>query len=238
MTKTLQVAANGASGASQIDHGQRRKMVTESLLAEIFQGSLRAGEHLVIQDLAKRFSVSSTPVRESLVALEGIGVIDFVPNRGAVVRRVTAADVKEICQVRRALECEAARSACGRIDLAVLHDLADAFRRGQTITRKTAAFVDRARRLDSRLHDLIAESCGNRFLAQEIGRLKLLFRAFRDASWEKRLADNDFHRFSEEAREHLAIVDGLIAGDAKQAAQAMARHIRSGLRYWSRGLPA
>jgi DNA-binding GntR family transcriptional regulator len=97
--------------------------------------------------------------------------------------------------------------------------------------------VDTARRLDSRLHDLIAESCGNRFLAQEIGRLKLLFRAFRDASWEKRAADQDFYRFTEEADEHLLIVEALIAGDAKQASQAMARHIRAGVKYWSRGLP-
>ena len=38
-------------------------------------------------------------------------------------------------------------------------------------------FVEKARRLDSQLHDLIAESCNNRFLAKEIGRLKLLLRA-------------------------------------------------------------
>ena len=212
-------------------------MVAELLLADIFHGTLQAGQHLVIKELSERFQVSSTPIREALVQLEGVGIIDFVPNSGAVVRQVSTADVKEVCQVRRALECEATRSACGRIDLSELHDLAAAFRRMKAAKRRHATFVDRARQLDSRLHDLIAASCGNRFLAKEIGRLKLLFRAFRDASWERRLAANDCYRFTEEADEHLAIVEALIGGDVKQASAAMARHIRAGVKYWSRGLP-
>jgi DNA-binding GntR family transcriptional regulator len=212
-------------------------MVAESLLGEIFQGALRAGEHLVIKDLSERFQVSSTPIREALVQLEGVGIIDFVPNSGAVVRQVTTTDVKEVCQVRRALECEATRSACGRMDLSDLHELANAFRQVKSAKRRNGTFVDKARQLDSRLHDLIAKSCDNRFLANEIGRLKLLFRAFRDASWERRLSDNDFYRFTEEADEHLAIVEALIDGDVKQASRAMSRHIRAGVKYWSRGLP-
>ncbi len=63
------------------------------------------------------------------------------------------------------------------------------------------------------------------------------FRAFRDAAWQQRLANNDYYRFAEEADEHLAVVDGLISGNAKQASRAMARHIRAGVKYWSRGLP-
>ncbi len=85
---------------------------------------------------------------------------------------------------------------------------------------------------------MIAESCPNQFLCREIGRLKLLFRAFRDLAWEWKQANDDYHRYREEAREHLAIVEALIAGEAKPAARAMARHIRSGVKYWSRALPA
>lgn len=221
----------------KIDHGTRRQIVVEALLTETLQGTLRAGQRLVIKDLSDRFQVSSTPIREALIQLQAIGFIDFIPNAGAVVRRVTKVDVKEICQVRKALECEATRHACGRIELKKLHTLADAFRQMLRARRKGAAFVDRARDFDSQLHDLISESCGNRFLANEIGRLKLLFRAFRDASWEQRVAHNDFYRFEEEAEEHLAIVESLIAGDGKESARAMARHIRAGVKYWSRGLP-
>jgi DNA-binding GntR family transcriptional regulator len=101
-----------------------------------------------------------------------------------------------------------------------------------------AAFIQQARVLDSKLHDLIAESCGNAHLASELSRLKTLFRAFRDVAWEHDQARNDYHRIAEEGDEHLAIVEALLDGDGKSAAHAMASHIRSGARYWSRGVPA
>ncbi len=232
------VPASRQTSASHLHNGQRRQAIVQALLTDVFQGRLRAGAHLVTQELAERFGVSHTPIREALIALAGIGVIDLLPNRGARVRRVTPHEVREVCQVRRALECEATRSACGRIDLAELHALAGDLRR--MIARKPRSeprFIEEARQVDSRLHDLIAESCGNAYLAQEIARLKTLFRAFRDVAWQRDEARNDSHRLAEEAHEHLAIVEALLAGDGKAAGKAMARHIRSGSRYWSRALP-
>jgi DNA-binding GntR family transcriptional regulator len=232
------VPASRDSKPPRCHHGLRRQTIVQSLLTDVFQGRLRAGAHLVTQELAERFGVSHTPIREALITLAGIGIIDLLPNRGAVVRRVTPHEVREICQVRRALECEAARSACGRIDLAELHALADDLRRMIARgPRPGVRFIEEARTVDSRLHDLIAESCGNVFLAEEIARLKTLFRAFRDVAWERDEARNDFHRLAEEAHEHLAIVEALLAGDGKAASKAMAHHIRSGARYWSRALP-
>src|SRR6516225_11999815 len=89
-------------------HGLRRQAIVASLLSDVFQGRLGAGRHLVTRELADRFGVSHTPIREALIALAGMGVIDLLPNRGAVVRRVTAHEVREVYQVRRVLECEAA----------------------------------------------------------------------------------------------------------------------------------
>jgi DNA-binding GntR family transcriptional regulator len=213
----------------------RRQTLVQSLLTEVFQGRLRAGQRLVTQELANRFRVSHTPVREALIELAGMGIIDMMPNRGAVVRRVSPTEVREICQVRRVLECEAARRSCGRIELAQLHALATEMRRlTSTSASPVALFIQEARALDSRLHDLIAGCCGNAFLAQELNRLKTLFRAWRDVAWEREEARNDCHRVTEEAREHLAIVEALLRGDAKEAGRAMGRHIRSGVRYWTR----
>ncbi len=238
VSEMLQLLSTRRKPTARCDHGLRRRMVVELLLSEIFQGKLRAGQHLVIKELSKRFQVSSTPIREALVQLEGTGIIEFAPNCGAVVRRLTTADVREVCQVRRALECEATRRACGRIDLRQLHQLAEDLRRMKAVKRRIATYIEKARRLDSQLHDLIAESCGNRYLAMEIGRLKILFRAFRDAAWDERIAINDFYRFNEEAGEHLDIVEALVDGDSRRASQAMARHIRNGAKYWSRGIPS
>jgi DNA-binding GntR family transcriptional regulator len=229
--------SSALNGALHFDHGRRRQAVFETLLAEVFQGRVRAGEHLVMQDLSERLGVSPTPIREALISLAGIGIVELLPNRGAVVRRFTANDIRELCQVRRALECEATRLACGRIDLSELDDLAAEFRRMLSARRLTVKFIEKARRLDSRLHDQIAESCGNRFLAQELSRLKILFRAIRDVAWEREKANADYRRCADEAREHLAIVEALRAGDPREASRAMARHIRSGLKYWSGALP-
>jgi DNA-binding GntR family transcriptional regulator len=207
------------------------------VLADVFNGTLRAGQHLVAQELADRFGVSQTPVREALITLAGIGVIDLLPNRGAVVRRVTARDVREVCQVRRVLECEAARAACGRVPAAELDTLIEGTARlPADPAAVTPADVRTARDLDSRLHDLIAAHCGNALLAREIGRLKLLFRAHRDVSWARVAAANDFRRLPAEAAEHLAILHALAAGDRKAAVRAMAAHIRAGERYWTRAV--
>lgn len=218
--------------------GHRRAALVQSLLADVFSGRVRAGDHLVTQDLAERHGVSHTPIREALIALCGMGIIDLLPNRGAVVRRVSREEVREVCQVRRILECEATRLACGRIALTELDALAADLRKMKANRNPGPSFIPQARAIDTRLHDLIADCCGNTFLAHEIGRLKTLFRAFRDVAWEHDSAKNDYRRLAQESGEHLAIVEALRTGDAKEARRAMARHIRSGIKYWSRALPA
>jgi len=233
--------ANGSTNGKTLhwDRGLRRKAIVESLLADVFEGRLSAGQHLVTQDLAVRFAVSHTPIREALVALAGIGIIDLLPNRGAIVRPVTNKDVREIAQVRRVLECEATRRACGRTDLGELEGLAVELRRlVKAAARGGPRFIEEARAVDSRLHDLIAASCGNDFLASELSRLKILFRAFRDVAWAYVTARNDYRRLADEAEEHLAIVEALLAGNPQEAARAMSSHIKSGVKYWSRAIPA
>jgi len=222
----------------ECDHGQRRRTIVESLLTDVFHGRILAGQHLVTQELADRFGVSHTPIREALITLAGIGVIDLQPNRGAVVRKVSAREVREICHVRKALECEATRTACGRIERDQLQSLAEDLKRLTSPTSRTGArFIAKAREVDSRLHDMIANACGNLFLASELNRLKILFRTFRDVSWEHDNQRQDYHRLTEEAHEHLAIVDALLAGNRSESARAMSRHIRSGIRHWSKALP-
>jgi DNA-binding GntR family transcriptional regulator len=219
------------------DHGLRRQAIVQSLLREVFEGRLQAGQHLVTQDLAGRFGVSHTPIREALIALAGMGIIDLLPNRGAVVRRVTARDVGEICQVRRVLECEATRSACGRTNDAALGELAAGFQgliaRGGRPAAE-AEVIEVARGLDNRLHDLIAASCGNQFLAHELGRLKVLFRVCRDVAYTHDPTRITSGRFVAEAREHLAVVVAVRAADRKSAVRAMSRHILTSVEHWGR----
>jgi DNA-binding GntR family transcriptional regulator len=162
----------------------------------------------------------------------------LLPNRGAAVRRVGVRDIHEVCQVRRALECQAARGACGKIAAKALDALSADFDRLAASSQGGPRAIERARRLDSQLHDLIATSCGNALLARELNRLKLLFRAFRDVAWEYHGGRHDYDRVAEEAREHKAIVTALQAGERRDAHRAMSRHVRSGMKYWSRAVEA
>lgn len=214
------------------DHGLRRQAIVRVVLTDIFHGKLRAGQRLVTEILANRFGVSHTPIREALIELRGIGVVDLQPNRGAVVRRLTAQNVREVCQVRRVLECEAVRGAARRINRSSVETLARDIHQLAASTPDSEA-VARAQELDNELHDLIRESCGNAFLAIELARLRTLFRTFRDVTWDIELARNDFHRIAVEAAEHLAITNALLTGDSRGATRAMATHIRSGITYWA-----
>lgn len=206
-----------------MDHGTRRQKIVETLLNELFQGQIKPRERLRVDHLAERHGVSVTPIREALVELAGLGVIELQANRGAVVRAFGPRQVREICQLRRILECEATRGACGRIapfELATLKaelsKLAGA--------RRTVKWSAETRRLDSQLHELITERCGNERLAYEIRRYSVLFRLLRDARHDKRTVRNNFAQMDENA-EHLAIVEALIGGNTERAAAAMDYHV-------------
>jgi DNA-binding GntR family transcriptional regulator len=223
---------NLATADTAFDHGLRRQSVVRAVLTDIFHGHLRAGQRLVTESLATRFGVSHTPIREALIELRGLGVVDLLPNRGGVVREVTPQNVKEVCQVRKVLECEAVRGAARNADLGCVAAVA-AEVRAVAAAPADPKTVARAREVDNHLHELIRESCGNGFLAAELERLRTLFRTFRDVTWDLEVARSDFHRIAVEAAEHLAITDAIGARDSRAAAAAMTAHMRSGVLYWT-----
>lgn len=213
------------------DHGLRRQAIVRAILTDIFHGKYRAGQRLVTEALASRFKVSHTPIREALIELGTSGVVNLLPNRGAVVRKVTARDVREVLQVRKVLECEAVRGAAKRADRAKVQAIAADIRVLSAAPAGPEA-VARARELDNALHDFICANCGNGFLQSELTRLRTLYQAFRDVTWDLEEARSDFHRIGVEAAEHLALTAALTARDAKAAVRAMTAHIRSGVTYW------
>jgi len=98
-----------------MDHGTRRQSIVETILGQLFQGRIKPRERLRVEHLAEQFEVSVTPIREALVELAGLGVIELQANRGAVVCDFGPLQVLEIYHLRRILECEATRGACDRI---------------------------------------------------------------------------------------------------------------------------
>lgn len=211
-----------------------RPRIVEGILEGIFSGKYSPGDRLVSSSLAKEFGVSQTPIREALGTLSGMGVLSVKPNCGAVVRRFAPREVRDICQVRRAMECLAITTACGRIprkSLESLHnELTKQSKLRGTIGRQA---IEDVKRTDTQLHDLIREHTRNRFLNDELERIMILVRAIRDAAWNRLLKTKspDLVFVIQEAKEHLAIVDALILNDTKLAKRALSDHLRSGTRY-------
>src|SRR5471030_3535380 len=83
--------------------------ISASLEEDIVLGRLQPRERLVEQDLADRFATHRAAVRQALFSLEKKGLIERVPNRGAVVRDLSPDDVRQIYAVREELESMAAR---------------------------------------------------------------------------------------------------------------------------------
>jgi DNA-binding GntR family transcriptional regulator len=196
-------------------------------MSGIFLGRFRSGQRLVVQQLAQAYQASPTPVREALVELASFGLVDLLPNRGAVVQPFGPQEIGEISQIRRLLEAEATRCACGRVPSGELAALEQELNRLEVLPHDQV-WDDRARAVDTQLHGVIADCCGSRRLAAEIGRYLVLFRTLRDVS-HQRDAWTNFSR-SNDVPEHLAIVRALAAPDAEGAARAMDRHIRSAAR--------
>lgn len=204
--------------------GARRALrhdVVSRLLLEIFKGNLPPGTRLIANKLSKQLGISATPLREALVELEAIGVVEINHNRGAIAAPFGPEQLRGIYQVRRVLEAEAARCACGHIPRAELEDLRDEFDEYAARRSKSAAWLKAAMAADTRLHETIAAACGSPRLAKEIDRYALLMQTISEA------IGNRHHSQEVSIREHLTIIAALLSGDSEASGRAMARHIDS-----------
>jgi len=192
----------------------RKNIVGHRVLRGILHGEFREGDRLTEQALAEQFGVSRTPVREALLELEGLGVVELKRNCGAVVTRFGEVKLREIYEVRRLLEVEATRKACGRIDPQQVEALITA---SEQLLQGPQ--FDEDWKLDVRIHSSIAEACGNRRLAHEIGRYTTLVQAVRDTVGERMPVQKLT------IQEHLQILQAMIRNDPDAAGEAMQSHL-------------
>lgn len=105
-----------------------RRYVREEIQRRILSGESQPGERVVQQSLAKELGVGQGSVREALVELQWLGLVDSVDRLGVFVGQLDAARLCEAYEVREFLEGLAARRACGhasQADLAVLRNMAN-----------------------------------------------------------------------------------------------------------------
>ena len=93
-------------------HRTLRERIVDFVKEAIIKGRLRPGERIPEPELAERFGVSRTPIREAFRQLESEGFLTVIPRKGAVVSPITDKDVREFYSIKSLLEGFAARSAC------------------------------------------------------------------------------------------------------------------------------
>lgn len=192
----------------------------EALLHEqIVSGALEAGARLSESEIASSFGVSRGPVREALRRLAHRGLVVVESHRGASVRHLDLSDVRQLFEVRIALECEAAALAARRIDDAGRAQLIDLERLadGEAETGLTVVFDDHD------LHDLIVLHAGNDQLARMVRQVNVELRLARSRSGA------GGHRAAEAREEHRRLIRCLVAGDATGARAAMREHLSAAL---------
>ena len=208
-----------------------REFIVQTVMKEVLDGTMPPGSRLVTEALAKRFDVSHTPVREALLTLSGMGIVEVLPNRGAIVKRFSPREIREVCDVRLALELLAVRSACGSIPVAPLKTLRAQFAKlAKPRTKVKVEEVRVASELDSQLHSIIRDHAKNQFLIRELNRIHSIVTVIRDAAWQQLVSEENLQRVIEESKQHLEIVEALIANQPKQACILMRTHLRTGKR--------
>lgn len=194
-----------------------RDVVFNTLRRAILTGELKPGERLMEIHLANKLGVSRTPIREAIRKLELEGLVIMIPRRGAEVAQITEKSLKDVLEVRRALDALCVELACDRIseeEKAQLRQACDTFERA-TGTKNVTAIAE----ADVALHDIIVQATGNKRLIQLINNLseqmyRYRFEYIKDESRHDNLVE-----------EHRMIYESILENDKERAAQAAKLHI-------------
>lgn len=194
-----------------------RDVVFNTLRKAILTGDLKPGERLMEIHLADKLGVSRTPIREAIHKLELEGLVTVIPRRGAEVAQITEKSMKDVLEVRRALDALCVELACDRItgeDLTALKTACDNFE----LSVKTKD-VKKIAQADVALHDIIAHATSNQRLIQLINNLseqmyRYRFEYIKDSSQHETLV-----------AEHRIIYESIVNKDKKTGAEAAKTHI-------------
>jgi DNA-binding GntR family transcriptional regulator len=197
------------------------------LQRDILEHRVELGEHLAQDELCARFGVSRTPVREALARLAAANLVELRPNRGAVVRRPSEREIRELYELRAELEGFAAERATLRIDRLRLRGLDRLQEELATILEEGPGDADRSGFAEAigaandAFHDLLLETADNTALRDDVRRLRQ--RVPKDYVTEAVGTGDALLALN--VTEHDAIRAALADGDASGARCAMTDHV-------------
>jgi DNA-binding GntR family transcriptional regulator len=188
------------------------------LRRDIICGRLAPRMSLAELELARRFGVSRTPIREAMIKLSEEGLVEIFPQYGSFVAPIKLSDVFDSQFAREALECAAVEKAIARIDERQGDELSAILERQRALERSgdDEAFV----RADEDMHALIFRFAGHATAWQWLEGAKAQMDRVRY------LAMSVLHKQSTVLAEHADIIEGLRARDRRGAVAAMRVHLR------------
>lgn len=195
---------------SQID-------IVAALEHDIVSGLIRPNQRLDERDLAQRFQVSRTPVREALNRLVSSGIVEYRPRQGMFASAMTMSQFFHMYEVMAHLEALCANLCArrmGRSDqqaLSELHASADAI----LDARDAGAYS----RYNLAFHDLLYRGAKNPVLEEQVRTLRRRLQPYRSYSFEFPNRTNESHA------EHTQIIDYILRGESEAAERAMRDHM-------------
>ncbi|GJD50573.1 HTH-type transcriptional repressor GlaR [Methylobacterium crusticola] len=221
MARSAQKSAEAAAALPNVTPLRPGVTLTESLRrrleADIAAGHLEPGCRLDEQEIAQRFGVSRTPVREAFRLLAAGDLVTLRGRQGATVRTISAQALIEMFQVMAELEGLCARLAARRAPPGWRARI-DAIHQ-RLVDRADGPDADGFYDVNQEFHEAIYEASRNAFLAEQTRRLRNQVAAYR------RRVTRMPNRMTDTVREHEAIMRAILAHDPERAHQAMRDHV-------------
>jgi len=146
-----------------------RDVVFNTLRQAILRGELKPGERLMEIQLANKLGVSRTPIREAIRKLELEGLVLMIPRKGAEVADITEKSLRDVLEVRKALEELAVQLTCDKITKEQIRELEEAAEEFKRILKSSD--VTEIAEADVHFHDIIYKATDNQRLIQLLNNL-------------------------------------------------------------------
>jgi DNA-binding GntR family transcriptional regulator len=198
------------------------RQVTRALRQAIVSMRIAPGEMLSEQDLAQKFGVSRSPVREALIKLSEAGLVRVLPQRGTQVVKISRAAVEDARFIRLAVECAVVREAASKATPMMLAELNTSLTRQRRAQRSMSS--DDFLALDEEFHRLLAETAGRPAAWTMIEDVKPQMDRVRYLDMKQATPRHTI------IAQHAMIVDAIKAANPVAAEKAMQEHLSEILR--------
>ena len=196
-----------------------RDVVFNTLRQAILRGELKPGERLMEIQLANKLGVSRTPVREAIRKLELEGLVLMIPRKGAEVADITEKSLRDVLEVREALEELAVRLACDKITREGIGELKKAAQDFRRVLKSND--ITEIAEADVCFHDVICIATENQKLVQLLNNLREQMYRYRIEYLK------DPRVYGKLLAEHEEIIRHIESGEKEKAAKVVSQHIEN-----------